>query len=250
MTDPDEPLDTILADLEDPRLTAEFLRTLPATDDLGWVAVVGVVHDHPASVYRAGRLVELLQPATLAVELPAAAIPLFESLGSEEADHLGGEMSEALSRARGKKVGIDAPSLLYAVRLFAYLRAERVPPIVYWRVLEDLARSAAQATWTLVVALVAALTGRRFEAYSPIEHESTRQDTPAEQASAEREHLATRRAFLDAIAVPRRTRIIDTVRERVMTEQIADLRRDGTVMAVVGFEHLDPIAQRLEVGSG
>ena len=54
----------------DPRLDDAFWCEVPATDERAAAVLVGVVHDHPASVYRAVTLVRAAAPETLAVELP------------------------------------------------------------------------------------------------------------------------------------------------------------------------------------
>lgn len=244
MVEESDTVQAVLSGTGDPRITGENVRYIPAREGAGYAVIVGVVHDHPASIFRTGHLVSALQPDVLAVELPRAAIPLFESFQADEegSDHIGGEMSLALRRASGAKVGIDAPSLRYTRHLFTYLASEGVPPVLYWRVLKDLTLSTLQAVWTVIAAMVGTITGVRLRAHTPVEHEVTPTDPPAKQAHAESEHIATRKAFLQAIEVPETIRIIDTIRERVMAERIAELRRQGDVVAIVGVEHLDPVA--------
>ena len=73
--------------------------------------VVGCVHDHPASVFRARSLVESLAPDVVAVELPGLAVPLFERVGrtaDEGPDSVGGEMSAALPAAAHRPLRRDA----------------------------------------------------------------------------------------------------------------------------------------------
>lgn len=250
MGDQLDQVEAVVSDGEDPRVTGEYVRYIPARDGAGYVVIVGVVHDHPASIYRTGHLVETLDPDVLAVELPRAAIPLFESFSTDEAGSpsIGGEMSLALKRARGEKVGIDAPSLRYTRHLVSYLAREGVPPILYWRVFKDLAISTFQALVTVVAAVVGNATGVRLRAHTPVEHAVTKWDSPQEQADAESEHIATREAFMQAIEVPETVHIIDTIRERVMAERITELRERGDVLAVVGIEHLDPVMDRIQNG--
>lgn len=249
MTDIADALDALGFDAEDPRLSPESVRYLPATDERGYVVIVGVVHDHPASVFRVEQLVEQLQPDVVAVELPQLVLPLFRAFAAEgnAAENLGKEMSIALERAGGaEQVGIDAPSVRYTRRLLTHLARREVSWGVRRRVIKDLLLSYVQAFSIVIAALVGVVTGIRLRAQTPIEHGSTRADTPIEQARAEQDHLASRRAFLRAIEVPTTTRVIDTVRERVMAERLAELRRTGDVVAVIGFEHLDPVFERLE----
>ena len=59
--------------IDDPRVTDRWCRRGPATN----VTLLGVVHDHPASVARARIVAEAMGPDVLALELPAAAVPLY-----------------------------------------------------------------------------------------------------------------------------------------------------------------------------
>lgn len=243
MTETSDPFDALFFDPAHPRVQPADLRCSPPTDEEGYVVLVGVVHDHPASVFRAGHVVDVLQPDVLAVELPSLAIPLFESFpaASGGRQRLGGEMTAALRAAPGRTVGIDAPSLGYTARLFTYLLTERVSPRLVVGVLRDLAIASAQATWTLVAASAGRLLGRQFRAHTPVRHDVSPDSTPDEQARAERAHVAARRALLDAIAIPESIVVIDRLRETVMADRLRALRRDGDVVAVLGIEHLEPV---------
>ena len=70
-------------DLDDPRLNDAYLRVCPGGPEEGTVVLVGVVHDHPSSQYRAQRVLEAVEPTTLALELPPLALPLFEEYATE-----------------------------------------------------------------------------------------------------------------------------------------------------------------------
>lgn len=251
MTEPADSMDGLGLDGADPRLGSEYLRYSKATDGEGYVVIVGVVHDHPASVFRVDHIVEVLQPDVIAVELPQLVIPLFEAFAAEDnaARNLGAEMTAALKQAGDvRQVGLDAPSLLYFRRLASHVWHGDVPAGIIWRVGKDLLRSYAQAIAIVLAALVGVASGLRLQVLTPVEHESTPADPPAEQAGAEDSHVASRRAFLRAVEIPQATRIIDTVRERVMTERLREARAHGDVVAVVGVEHLDPVYEALQDG--
>ncbi len=89
-----------LGDDGDPRLTPETVRCVPGRGDRG-VVVVGVVHDHPASLFRVAHLVETVEAAVLALELPPLAVPLFRLYARDDRTppRLGGEMSVAVRAA-------------------------------------------------------------------------------------------------------------------------------------------------------
>jgi len=240
-------VESVLFESEDPRLRPEFVRYIPGTDWRGDVVLVGVVHDHPASVFRSEYLVRTLDPDVVAVELPPIAVPLFETFGRDpaSAEVLGGEMSVALQAATWEKVGIDAPSVRYTWDLFASLVRHGVPLDVAVLVLRDLVHSYAQATWTLIAALAWYLFRVRLDAHERFEYDVDRSASPAEMAHSETSHIAQREAFMQAIESPPAVVLIDTVREETMAERLRQLRRDGDVLAVVGFEHLERITDRL-----
>ncbi|MFC6768739.1 hypothetical protein ACFQE6_28125, partial [Natrinema soli] len=60
---------------DDPRITPQFCRRLP--DSTGDLVLLGVVHDHPASIARVERVLQRVEPETLALELPPVAMPLY-----------------------------------------------------------------------------------------------------------------------------------------------------------------------------
>ncbi len=234
--------------LDDPRIDEEFLRCVPGTDRLAPVLLVGVVHDHPASVFRVSRILETIAPETLAVELPPLAVGLFRLYANDEyvPPRLGGEMSAAIRAAPPVPIkGIDAPNREYLRSLFESLSAERIPSDVVWTALWDLASSSAHAIACRLGALVGSITPLRLRLYTHIEYESSLLDSPAVQAAHESEHIAQRQAFLRAIRTPRSLRVIDAAREDGMATRLHDLRVDGSVVAVVGMEHLDGIHARL-----
>lgn len=236
----------------DPRLDPDTVRCLPATADGGPVVLVGVVHDHPASVYRVRRLLRELEPAVLALELPPLAVPLFERYADDAhtPPRLGGEMSVAIQAAGdARTVGIDAPDGPYLRMLVSRARSGDVPREVVRTVARDTARGVAHTLACRVGAVVSRLTGVSPVLYTHIRYPTTLLDAPADQAAHEAAHLDRQRAFLGVVEPPPATALVDETREARMAERLRALRADGGVVAVVGMNHLDPIRDRLREGA-
>lgn len=234
-------------DHTDPRLSSASLRTVDGP--LGTVTLVGVVHDHPASRFRANAVVAAREPDVLALELPPVALPLFEQYARDDRTlpAFGGEMSAAIQAATTDRVvGIDGPSLGFLRRLVGDLsRTDPSPATV-----RDVASAVFSATRHAVVCRAAsaftAATGVRVEVDSPASYETDVTDAPDVQAADERAHLDRAQSVLDALEPSRSTALRDSVREAHMAENLDRLRREGDVVAVVGLDHLDAIASRLE----
>ncbi|MXR20355.1 hypothetical protein [Halobacterium bonnevillei] len=108
---------------DDPRLSPRFVRVVDTGGDYP-VIVVGVVHDHPSSVFRATSVADAVEPGVVALELPNALVGLFESHAAAD-DSVGGEMAAAIAAAPDADVvGIDAPSV-GATRVLAAELADR-----------------------------------------------------------------------------------------------------------------------------
>lgn len=229
----------------DPRVRANTVRCLPARGDLGAVLLVGVVHDHPASLYRVTHLVETTRPAVLALELPPLAVPLFKLYAHDDRTPpgLGGEMSVAV-RAAGdaRVVGIDGPSLRYLWALAGRARDETgVGPAVLRDTLTDLG----QALATRVGAVLGRYTPLRPYLYQHIGYEVTPFDSPETQAAHETAHVERQQTFMRAVTVPPARRVVNDAREATMLHRLRTLRRAGDVVAVVGMKHLDVLGDRL-----
>lgn len=235
-----------LAATDDPRLDEQYIRCIPGRDD-NPVLLVGVVHDHPASVVRTIRTLELFTPETLAVELPPLAMPLFEQYASD--DHrpprLGGEMSAAIQTADRPAIGVDAPTWTYLAHLVALVRRERPSLNVLGRLGKDLASAAAQALSTRVAGVVASHSPVRLRVYTPIVHDCSLVDPAGVQADDERAYLDRRDALFRAIRAPESIRLIDDARESAMSARLDEARTNGSVIAVLGMEHLDDVASEL-----
>ena len=237
----DRRLTRMARDPDDPRLDERYRRNLSCPG--GDVTLVGVVHDHPASVFRAGAIVESQAPDAVALELPPLAVPLFRSLAGREG---GGEMSAAIAAAPdARHVGIDGIDRRFLRTLFERVRDDW--PSV--GTLGSLARESVAFSRTALRCRTTALLPRpsavRPNRHGDGQYDCEPTDPPAVQAECEREHVDRCLAFARAVRTPDAVRLRDEVREACMAERIDDLRRDGDVVAVLGVAHLQSVAQRL-----
>lgn len=237
----------------DPRLDPATLRCLPATDDRGSILLIGVVHDHPASLARVRMLLEAVAPDVLALELPPLAVPLFRLYATDDRapPRLGGEMSLAIQVAEPVEVvGIDGPTPGYVRRLLAEARRGATPWSTLRAALSDVLGSTAQAIASRLGAVLGAVTPIRLQLYEHHAYDVTLLDPPADQADHERSHRDQQRAFLAAIETPPARQFIDRLREETMAHRLATLAATGDVVAVVGAEHLDPLTRSLDGPDG
>ena len=228
---------------DDPRVNDDYVRTLPGGDG-GAVTLVGVVHDHPASVHRVRSLVETIAPDTVALELSPVALPLFEAYADDEASPpaLGGEMSAAIQAADCEVVGIDAPNAAFLRRLLARIREERPERDTVARVLRGVAGVARHALTCRLGASVAHWTGRAVELDRPVDHECTPRDPPSAQAADERQQASQSLSLLRAFETPEPVHLRDATREECMAARLRELSARGNVVAVVGIDHLDGVS--------
>lgn len=238
----------------DPRLTGEYVREVSGT--AGAVTLVGVVHDHPASCCRVQHHVRKTGPEILALELPPSAVPLFREYASTSRTPpvFGGEMSTAVQAAEGATVvGIDRPTGSFCLKLVRNLLRERPSPAAVRKVLRNTVAAMRHALVCRLTASVAARTSVRIEVDSPTDHLTDRTDSPAVQADDERTQVRRSRTFMNAFQTSsssRASRLEDATREEQMAERLTDLSSDGSVVAVVGIDHLDPLVELLEGVSG
>ncbi|AHG05293.1 hypothetical protein HALDL1_10740 [Halobacterium sp. DL1] len=225
----------------DPRLEQEYVRVIPGEGGDEPVVVVGVAHDHPSSVYRARTVAAELDPDTLALELPDVLVGMFEeyaAAGGEE----GGEMAGAIAATTADEVaGIDVPGRHSVGALFSELRAadpnlETAARAVYGfgrfvthTALGCLRHAGVSDRWL----------GSGFERTRT--YDCTPEASPTEQAAHERSHLQRSSTLLRAFDPPKATRILDATRERFMGRRLAAMRKESSVVAVVGYGHLDGI---------
>lgn len=235
------------ASFDDPRITDQFVRQVTGPADL---TLLGVVHDHPASVARVDRVLRRLEPATLALELPPAAVPLYRAYArdgaSEAPPRFGGEMSAAIRAAPDADVvGIDAPNWSFVRRLATRLIADRVSATTARRVVSSLSGATREALTCRVAATVTHATSMTVACDDPIDYECSHDDSPAVQATHERDHVAKVQALLasvdtDGSALAYR----DETRERCMIDRLEEIggEGEGRVVAVVGVDHLETLA--------
>ncbi|WP_246308099.1 hypothetical protein [Halorarum salinum] len=213
------------------------------------MTLVGVVHDHPASTYRASEVVSALEPDVLALELPPLAVRLYEQYARDvrSPPPFGGEMSAAIQAASTDRVvGVDGPTPGFLAELGRTLLRERASFATARRVFEYLATATRTAVTCGAAASLASLTSVRLEVDPPIEYGTDGTDDPARQAADERSQIRRARGVLNALEPPRAVRFRDTARESYMSNRLGRLRHEGDVVAVVGDGHLDPLADRLE----
>lgn len=237
----------------DPRVTGEYVRQ--ASTESGTLTLVGVVHDHPASTHRVQQVIETIDPAVLALELPPVSIPLFEQYAETDRTPpaFGGEMSAAIQAAEtGSTVGIDRPTGGFFARLAHKLLRERPSLETVRGVLANAASTTRHAIRCRVAAAIARRSSIRLEVDAPVPHDISSTASPDEQARDEREQVERSRSFMNAFedATPSRaSQIEDAAREAEMARRLSERRTDGDTVAVVGIHHLDSLAERLDASN-
>lgn len=233
---------------DDPRVESRYVRTFDGTSD-GVVTLVGVVHDHPASIARVRHVVSEVDPSVLALELPPLAVPLYEAYatGSESPPALGGELSAAVGAAgTDEAVGIDGPSLGFLRTLARRLWQEKASRETVSRSVRSLLSVTKTALACRVAATVVARTPVTVAVGSPASHGTTADAPASEQAADERRQIRAATAVMDAFETSPSSRYRAESRERHMVDRLVTLRNRGDVVAVVGAGHFDPICERLE----
>lgn len=238
------------ASFDDPRITPQFCRRVAGPS--GDCILLGVVHDHPASVARVEQVLESVEPETLALELPTAALPLYRTYArdgtAETPPRFGGEMSAAVRAAPDTEiVGIDAPNWSFLRRLVTRLIADRVSPATARRVISSLGGATREVLTCRVAATLTHATSMTIACDDPIEYDCAHGDSPERQAAHERSHVASIQALLGSVrADDSALTYRDETRERCMIDRLEELRAtDGDVVAVVGVDHLDPLTDAL-----
>ncbi|MXV61693.1 hypothetical protein GS429_06365 [Natronorubrum sp. JWXQ-INN-674] len=239
------------ASFDDPRITTQFCRRVAGSD--GDCFLLGVVHDHPASIARVETVLEAVEPDTLALELPTAALPLYRAYARDGTDdsppRFGGEMSAAIDAATAADVvGIDAPNWSFLRRLVTRLIADRVSTATARRVISGLGGATREALTCRVAATLTHATSMTIACDDPIEYECDHDDSPERQAAHERSHVAGVQALLGSVQTDDSALTYrDETRERCMIDRLEELREttDGDVVAVVGVDHLETLADSL-----
>lgn len=230
----------------DPRLTDEHVREVELRG--ARITAVGVVHDHPASAHRAREVVSRCDPATLALELPPLAVPLFREYArdSRTPPAFGGEMSAAIQATETARiVGIDGPSRSFIRLLVRTLRREGATSDTVRDVIEAMGVATKTAVTSWAAGLLARATSLRLEVGEPWTYAVDRTDDPTAQAADEREHLDRAWALSSSLIPPAAKRIRDEVREEHMADRLREAAGDGDVVAVVGRDHLDAVVDEL-----
>lgn len=219
---------------------SEYVRSLPG------VTLVGVVHDHPASVARVERVIRDSRPETLALELPPLAVGLYRSYAANGFER-GGEMSAAI-RAVGATgasdttvVGIDGPSAAFTRTFHRYLDREPVDGEVKERLRASLRTARSR---TMRCRLAATAIGQRFgvNGEHPFVYDCDPGDDIRDLAADERSHVSMARAA--TAFSPPHVAHRDAIREECMAEALDEL--PAPAVAVVGIDHLDGIVSRLD----
>lgn len=236
----------------DPRITGEYVRHV--SSESGTVTLVGVVHDHPASIYRVRQVITELDPGVLALELPPISIPLFKQYANTDRcpPVFGGEMSAAIqAAATDTTVGIDGPTGGFFHRLGRTLLRERPSLQVVRNVISDAVNATKHAVICRAAATVGARTSIRLEVDSPISYDSDWTDEPNDQASDEQKQVRRSQSFMNVFRTASRSqasRLESDAREEAMAAHLLELREEGDTVAVVGIDHLDSIVEQLHSG--
>jgi len=226
----------------------QYVETIAGDRDSGSTTLVGVVHDHPASISRVRRVVEAKDPDVLALELPPLAVPLYEAhaTGSESPPALGGEFSAAIQSATTDDiVGIDGPSRGFARTLLWRLIEERAPPAVAGQSLRSLLSATRTAITCRAAAWLTQKTSLRVGVGSATPHEASWMDSPDERVTDERHKIRSTIAVLDAFEPPASSQYRSSTRERHMSDRLSEVRQRGNVVAVVGAGHFAPLRAAL-----
>lgn len=236
---------------DDRRPETRYVRSFAGDEGDGMVILVGVVHDHPASVARVQHVVEAATPDVLAVELPPLAVPLYEAHADDGGapPALGGEISAAVAAAATDDVvGIDGPSPGFVRTYLRRLARERPSPGVVSRSLRLLLSVTGRAITCWLAAWVTRLTALRVGVGSVTSHGTSWTDPADERAADERSVLRSAVAVDDAFEPPPSSRYCSESRERHMADRLAVARTRGDVVAVVGASHFDPLSAALGPG--
>lgn len=252
-----QPITHLVNRLDDPRVTPGDFRYVPATGDAGSVVLVGVVHDHPASVFRVVETVSALTPDTVALEVAPVAVPLFREYARKHGSNFelitsdsfnGGEMSGAISAAGDAHIaGIDLPNSSAVEPLFETLRAERLSAREALRVSHAFGTQTLHAVQCRI-SYAASRIGLDIDPGLDRGRETdTRMASPAAQAAEESAVVSGGETLLRALSRPPAIAAFDQTREAAMTAELRHLSHGGAdVVAVLGYAHLDPIAKHLE----
>lgn len=233
-----------LPDPDDPRITGKTSHTI--ADWPGSLTLVGVVHDHPASVFRVRPVIQARAPDVVALEIPPLSTSTFEQHARTDRvpPRRGGEMSDAIQAARTDAIlGIDGPSARYfrkfARRLFGTRGGVPVRPLV------GAAGRVTRATIESRLPTGTAPTAVR----EPVDYEVDHGDPPAAQARHERRQIRRANSLLDDVGRSGSKTALElqnSTREGHMVDELLRQCADTSAVAVVGVHHLDGLRAQLE----
>lgn len=232
----------------DPRVSETYLRHVTTTNTP--IVLVGVVHDHPASIQRVETIIDALDPGVVAVELPNLLIPSVTA-AIETGDRVGGEMSAAIRAAGGTPVvGIDVPSWGLGSAVLAAISTHDPDLSTVARTLRSVGRMVAHtALGRLASRGIPGLPTIRDLEHSQ-EYDLPADAPPRAQAAHEAAHLGRSTTLLRAFEPPPATRLMDAIREAHMADRLRSVSDENPVVAVVGYSHLDGIATALQNQTG
>lgn len=238
-----------MLDESDPRTAGEYVRRLSGRGDDGEVILAGVVHEHPASTYRVGAVIDRSDPDIVALELPPIAVPLFEryASGQQTPPASGGEMSAAIQAAPSSTVvGIDGPTAAFLWRLLGDIYQSDVGLSTVRTLLSGVVSVTVHAIACRVAATVNGSTALQSAVDSSAEFDCDWSDPPEEQAADERAQIRRAASVQNIFGESGAVRLRDAAREAHMADRIASLRGAETVVAIIGVGHLDPLTALLE----
>jgi hypothetical protein len=234
---------------EDPRITGEYLRQVDQNSES--FVLVGVVHDHPASTHRVQTVARTVDPAMLALELPPVALPLFEARAKEQRrpTAAGCEMSAAIQASEAEQtIGIDHPTLGFYRKLLGNFLRQRPSLDTVRPLVTSMLSKTRRAVRCRTAATLDTTTSVRIEVDVPVAHDTDRSDAPAVQARDEQRRIQQSRSFRSAVSADEKSRAArfeDETREQYMAERLREQQTEGPTVAVVGIDHLDPLAELL-----
>lgn len=232
----------------DPRVREDYLRHITTTNQS--IVLVGVVHDHPASIHRVEAIIDALDPGAVAVELPDLLIPSFTA-ALEAGTSVGGEMSAAIRAADSTPIhGIDVPSWGLASAVIAAISTHEPNLSTIGRTLRSVGKMVGHtALGRLAHAGVPGMPSVRDLEHSQV-YEIPEESTSRMQADHEAAHLGRSTTLLRAFEPPPATQLMDAIRERHMADRLGSVRHEKPVVAVVGYSHLDGIVDALQNETG
>lgn len=238
-----------MLDDSDPRTSGDYVRRLPGSGDDGEVVLAGVVHEHPASTYRVRSVIGSIDPDIVALELPPIAVPFFEryATGEHAPPAAGDEMSAAIQEATPSRVvGIDGPTAAFLWRLLGDIYRNDVELSTVRALMSGVISVTVHALACRLASTFSGSTALRSAVATSVEHECDWSDPPHEQAADERSHIRRATSVQNIFGATGAARLRDAAREGHMADRLSALRREGTVVAIVGVGHLDPLSRLLD----